>query len=131
MNMNGTPSAYSQMGTPSSSHMSSMMGNTTPSIVEGRSPHFVRGKAPGPVGRQIVTAPDVTKLGEDLALRASSADQELKGQLKAEQYGVIILLSHAHGVHVRSRGRCSAAVPLNWHVVVSHALQFCLHTRCK
>lgn len=86
MNMNGTPSGYSQMGAQSSfSQMGSMMG-MTPSMVDARSPHFVRGKAA--VGRQTVTAPDLSKLGEDLALRALSADAELKRRLKAEQYGM-------------------------------------------
>jgi hypothetical protein len=76
MNMNGTPS-YSQVMTASSFSNASMM--------DGRSPHFVRGRTA--YGKQIVTAPDVCLLGEGLALRASSADSELKQRLRAEQYG--------------------------------------------
>jgi hypothetical protein len=100
MNMNGTPS-YSQMGTPSSFSNPSMMG-MTPSMMDGRSPHFVRGRAA--YGKQIVTAPDVSKLGEDLSLRASSADSELKQRLRAEQFGASLLYVVVLGAYVRGRG---------------------------
>lgn len=113
MNMSGTPSGYSQMGTPPSvSQMSSSMGNMTPSRTDGRSPHFVRSTTSAPGGNQIVTAPDVSKLGEDLALRASAADTELKRRLKAEQHGVISSSSNEPGVYACVRGRYSPALPL-------------------
>lgn len=85
--MNGTPrSAHSPMGAQSPfSH--GQMSSMTP-MADGRSPHFVRGKV-APNGSKTTTAPDVCKLGEDLALRSSSANTELKGRLKAEQYGAL------------------------------------------
>lgn len=55
---------------------------------DNRSPFLIN--APGTMKDELVTSPDVGKVGEGLAERALSAHEHLKSRLKTEQYGKIL-----------------------------------------
>lgn len=58
---------------------------------DNRSPFMMISNTSGTMKDQIVTSPDVGRVGEGLAERALSAHEHLKNRLKTEQYGELVL----------------------------------------